>query len=323
MWRNHPFALGITAITVAAILFGVAGALAKVLFHANISPLDLTAVRSLVACAVFSLAMLLTQPATFRVSKSAIPLLIATGLAFTAVNITFYYAISMISVAAAITLEYTAPFFVLLISVAFASRRVDLRDAGIVALSVAGCFLLTGGEAELFSLNAGVLVGLACGLAFAIFNMLGNACKQRGVGASTVTLYAFLVSSLLWLAALPTLTVHTIDYSGDVVLYIAFIAIIATIIPYWLLMYGLRHVDALPATIIGMFDPLVAGLVAYALVGERLTVVNMVGIGVIIVAVCLITIKEKNAQSSSQKNKAKKELDESSGTLQEPTQNAY
>jgi len=319
MWRNFPFAFGIAAITVAAVLFGVAGALAKVLFHANISPLDLTAVRSLVACVVFSLAILLARPRAFRVSKSAIPLLIATGLSFTAVNITFYFAISMTSVAAAITLEYTAPFFVLLISAAFASRRIDVRDVGIVALSVVGCFLLTGNEAELFTLDAGVLMGLTCGLAFAIFNMLGNACKRRAIGATTVTLYAFLVSSVISLAALPALTVHEIDYSGDVVLYIAFIAIIATIIPYWLLMYGLRHVDALPATIIGMFDPLVAGLAAYALVGEHLTMANIVGIGVIIIAVFLITRKEKNAQPLPQKNQTEK----ASEPLQEPTQSAY
>jgi drug/metabolite transporter, DME family len=127
MRRIHQYSFGILAILIAAVLFGVAGALAKVLFHAEISPIDLTAVRSLVACAVFSLAMLATQPRTFRTAPSAIPLLIATGLAFTAVNITFYLSISMINVAAAITLEYTAPFFVLAIGIVFNSRRIDIR----------------------------------------------------------------------------------------------------------------------------------------------------------------------------------------------------
>jgi drug/metabolite transporter (DMT)-like permease len=200
----------------------------------------------------------------------------------------------MINVAAAITLEYTAPFFVLAIGIVFNSRRIDIRDGSIAVLSIVGCFLLTGGGAEIFSISSGILMGLACGLSFAVFNMLGNACKNRGLGASTVTLYAFLVSAGVWLVSLPALTVHEIDPSGEVVLYIGFIAVVATIIPYWLLMYGLRHVDALPATVIGMFDPLVAGLAAFLLLGENLTPVNMIGIAIIVASVCLITVKEKN-----------------------------
>lgn len=299
MQPKNSYLYGVIAISIAAVLFGIAGALAKVLFHAEISPLDLTAVRSLVACSVFVLAILAAQPRAFRVAPSTIPLLIVTGLAFTAVNITFYLSISMISVAAAITLEYTAPFFVMVIGVIFGSRQIDRRDAGIVALSIAGCFLLTGGETEIFSANSGVLMGLACGLSFAVFNMLGNACKRRGLAASTVTLYAFLVSTVVWLFFLPALTVHKIVFGKEIVLYIGFIAVVATIIPYWLLMYGLRHVDALPATIIGMFDPLVAGVAAFLLLGERLTPVNMVGIVIIVIAVCLITMKERNSKKEA------------------------
>ena len=40
---------GMIAISMAAFLFGAAGALAKILFKADISPIDLTAIRSIVA----------------------------------------------------------------------------------------------------------------------------------------------------------------------------------------------------------------------------------------------------------------------------------
>ncbi|GGY10331.1 membrane protein [Litchfieldella qijiaojingensis] len=292
----RQFSLGISAIFIAAVIFGVAGAFAKALFHADISPIDLTAVRSLVACGIFALMMLVTQPRAFRIKLSSAPLLIATGLAFTAVNVTFYLSISMISVAAAITLEYTAPFFVLIIGLSLKTRRFDMRDLGIVILSIVGCFLLSGSEAEIFSSNIGILVGLICGLSFAVFNMLGNACKQQGLGASTVTLYAFIVSAIVWAFLLPLLSIDEIEITREVALYLGFITVVATVVPYWLLMYGLRYVDALPATVIGMLDPLVAGFAAFVLLGERLTLANMVGIVIVIIAVCLISIKEGDKQ---------------------------
>ena len=73
MRRIHQYSFGILAILIAAVLFGVAGALAKVLFHAEISPIDLTAVRSLVACAVFSLAMLERSPIRLHMQPQQTP----------------------------------------------------------------------------------------------------------------------------------------------------------------------------------------------------------------------------------------------------------
>jgi len=69
--KNSPLS-GTLAILTAATLFGVAGGLAKALFHAGISPLTLTAIRMLLSCALFAgvIATLL--------------LLASAGLAFTA-----------------------------------------------------------------------------------------------------------------------------------------------------------------------------------------------------------------------------------------------
>ena len=287
------------AILTAATLFGIAGALAKVLFHADISPLALTAIRTLLSCALFAGVILAVPRLSFRVKRDALPLLVAAGLAFTAVNVTFYLAISLMSVAGAITLEYTAPFFVLLLAFIAGSRRITVTDVIIVTASVAGCFMLSWDGGAWLQLSPGVLVGLACGLSFAVYNMLGNACKARDIGATTVTFYSFFVSSLLWLVALPFLDLHAIQFTAQSVWFIAFIVVFATMLPYWLLLYGLRHVHALPATVIGMLDPLTAGVCAYYLLGETLTAANLTGITVIIVAVCVFTAKEAKTRAAA------------------------
>jgi threonine/homoserine efflux transporter RhtA len=53
----------------------------------------------------------------FLFPRSNLSLLIISGIIFSAVNVTFYMAISLTSVAAAITLEYTAPLFILIFTV--------------------------------------------------------------------------------------------------------------------------------------------------------------------------------------------------------------
>ncbi|CAO3409994.1 Permease of the drug/metabolite transporter (DMT) superfamily [Azospirillum largimobile] len=295
-------AVGMAAIFVAAILFGAAGAAAKVLFVSDMSPLDLTAIRSFVACAVLGPIMLLLPGRPFHVPPAARPMTVAAGVMFVVVNATFYLAIDMMNVAAAITLEYTSPFFVLVLGALLGTRRIGLRDCAIVALSLVGCFLLTGGGGEWVRLSAGLAVGLACGFAFAVFNMIGNACKSRGIGATALTFWNFAISSLIWAAALPFLGLHRLEPTAEMVAYIVFIAVVATILPYWLLLFGLRHVDALPATVIGLLDPLAAGLMAYVLLGETLTPANMAGIALVSVSVILVTLSERKASRAPAKS---------------------
>ena len=280
---------GMIAISMAAFLFGAAGALAKILFRADISPIDLTAIRAIVACALFALFLMITSRQALRLTRDAMPLLLASGIAFTAVNISFYLAISKINVAAAITLEYTAPLFVLILSVLLHKRRLSWRDVSTVGVAIIGCFLLTGTSTSVFSLSSGVLWGLFCGFSFGVANMIGNACSARGITPACVTFYSFLVSALIWMPALPFLSVWQIQTDLETLSLIGFITVVATIIPYWLLMYGLRHVDALPATIVGMLDPVAAGLLAFILIGETLTGGHITGIALILLAILFLT----------------------------------
>ena len=280
---------GMIAISMAAFLFGAAGALAKILFKADISPIDLAAIRAIVACALFALFLMITSRQALRLTRDAMPLLLASGIAFTAVNISFYLAISKINVAAAITLEYTAPLFVLILSVLLHKRRLSWRDVSTVGVAIIGCFLLTGTSTSLFSLSSGVLWGLFCGFSFGVANMIGNACSARGITPACVTFYSFLVSALIWMPALPFLSVWQIQTDLETLSLIGFITVVATIIPYWLLMYGLRHVDALPATIVGMLDPVAAGLLAFILIGETLTGGHITGIALILLAISFLT----------------------------------
>ncbi len=280
---------GKIAISMAAFLFGADGALAKILFKADIFPIDLSAIRAIVACALFALFLMITSRQALRLTRDAMPLLLASGIAFTAVNISFYLSISKINVAAAITLEYTAPLFVPILSVMLYKRRLSWWDVSTVGVAIVGCFLLTGTSTSVFSLSSGVLWGLFCGFSFGVANMIGNACSARGIAPTCVTFYSFLVSALIWMPALPFLSVWQIQTDLETLSLIGFITVVATIIPYWLLMYGLRHVDALPATIVGMLDPVATGLQAAILIGETLTGGHITGIALILLAISFLT----------------------------------
>ena len=52
---------GVSAIALAAILFGAAGAFAKLLFTIQVSPVDLTAIRTIIALIAFAMFLAVTS----------------------------------------------------------------------------------------------------------------------------------------------------------------------------------------------------------------------------------------------------------------------
>jgi drug/metabolite transporter (DMT)-like permease len=285
---------GYLSIIVASILFGVAGAVAKMLFHADITPLDLTILRAFVAFGVLA-ALGGLGIFSLRVTRKDIPYLLGLGLLLSAVNYTFYLSISLTSVAVAIMLEYTAPVFVLVFGIAAGTSRLDKATSIVLALSISGCFLLAGGyDAEFFHENFwGVMAGLLCGASFALYNIWGNRGHERKLSSWTMTFYSFGVSAVFWGFFTPAMTVGTASFNPETIGYLIFIGVFATVLPYWLYIFGLKTVPAFQATVIGMLDPIAAAIAAFILVGEALQAAQIAGIGLILAAILYLKKRDE------------------------------
>ncbi|HWL66552.1 MAG TPA: EamA family transporter, partial [Actinomycetota bacterium] len=100
---------GLIAIAVAAALWAVAAALARVLFDDGVDPLELVQARALLSAAGLALV-----PAAWRRPKEGGRLrhVIALGLCIALVNAAYYIAIQKLAVAVAIVLQYLAPALV-------------------------------------------------------------------------------------------------------------------------------------------------------------------------------------------------------------------
>lgn len=301
---------GYALLAPAAILFGVAGAVAKALFHAAVSPIALTAIRSFMAVALLApVTVIMCRRALVITLRQAGYLLVMGGL-LTLVNLTFYYAISLTQVAVAILLEYTAPVFVVLIGLARRTHSLNRLTVTVICMSAVSCYLLTGA----YGLDwahvsvVGIGTGLACGLCFAVYNLWGNQANRLDLSSSVVTFYSFLFSAGIWILALPKISLASVDYRPEVLTYLAFIGVFATAVPYWLLNKGLRYVDAFPATIIGMLDPVVAGVAAFIMLGEVLQPLQIAGVAMLLITIgymkrndrALLAISRPSAARGSQ-----------------------
>jgi drug/metabolite transporter (DMT)-like permease len=205
----------------------------------------------------------------------------------------YLYTISKIQVAAAILIQYLAPIFVAIYSMLFWKERPTLFKITALFLAFGGCFLVVGGyNLELLDMNRlGILGGLTSAITFAGYSLLGERAMHR-YRPWTVIFYALAFSALTWHVAYPPFTYLRAGYSLEQWGWICYIAIIGTVLPFGLFFAGINHIRSTRASITAILEPIFAGFLAFALLGERLQLPQMIGGVLVIASIVLLQLQQ-------------------------------
>jgi drug/metabolite transporter (DMT)-like permease len=146
--------------------------------------------------------------------------------------------------------------------------------------------------------SVGVAAAFGAAVALAVYYLLGETCGQQRDPVS-LTLWGFGFAALMWAVALPWWRYPWSALEGSaaplgvdtptVPLWslAVWMVVLGTIVPFWLVLAAIRHIGAAGASIIGMTEPFIASLVAWVVLDEVLTPVQMLG-GVVILAGVII-----------------------------------
>jgi drug/metabolite transporter (DMT)-like permease len=141
--------------------------------------------------------------------------------------------------------------------------------------------------------SLGVAAAFGAAVALAVYYLFGETCGQQRDPVS-LTLWGFGFAALMWAVALPWWRYPWASLEGSatplgegttaVPLWVLAIwmVVLGTIVPFGLVLAAIRHIGAAGASIIGMIEPFIASLVAWFVLGEVLTPVQMLGGAVIL-----------------------------------------
>jgi len=198
------------------------------------------------------------------------------GLALGVMNFAIYQAFARIPLGVAVTIEFLGP---LAVSVTASRHR---RDLIWVLLGALGVVLLTGGVGRAIDLT-GVLYALAAGLCWALYILLSRASGQRFSGPSGLVLAMAVAAVVVTPAGLASAQAARI-FRPAVLAEGAAIGVLSSVVPYWLELEVLRRI---PTRIFGVWmslEPAVAALIGLLLLNQRLSLVEWLAIGCVILA---------------------------------------
>jgi drug/metabolite transporter (DMT)-like permease len=250
-----------------------------------------------------------------RVRKRELPFLALYGVAGLAFVQWFYFlAIQRLPVGIALLIEYLAPLLIAL-WVRFALRRQVRRRIWVAAvLALAGLALVVEVWHGLALDGLGVAAALAGAVAFAVYVLLA----ERAVGVRdplSLSFYGFLFAALFWALLEPPwrFPIGTLDDSvsllGNVAGYelplwglLLWVVVLGAIVPFTLIVGALRHVPATQVALIATLEPVVAALVAWLWLDEKLGAVQLTGGGIVLVGILVAqTARSPSAERASER----------------------
>jgi len=298
--RRRP-RLGYLMVAAAAALWGVNGGVSKTILATGLSSERLAQVRSLGAAAGLVAILAVTAPHRLRLTRRELPYLIAFGMGGLAFVQFFYFlAIHRLAIGIALLIEYLAPLLVALWARFVQHAPVRRRIWVALALALTGLGLIVdlfgGGKALP---GAGVAFALGGAFAYALYVLLAEHVVG-GRDAVSLLAWGFLFASVFWAVVVPwwSFPAHafTIDTSlggrlashhAPVWLLAAWMIVLGTIAPFFLLVSALRHVSATTAGIVAMLEPVVGAVVGWLWLEESLNSVQLAGATIVLAAVAL------------------------------------
>ncbi|MCF8145437.1 MAG: EamA family transporter [Deltaproteobacteria bacterium] len=279
----------------AAVLWASSGVAGKSLFSGGITPFELVQIRVTVSTVLLAVGFFFSDRTLFRIrGRDLFYFLLLGGVAMALVQITYFYAVSKIQVAAAILLQYLAPILVAFYAVCFWSERLTPTKFVALLFSLMGCCLVVGGyNLDLLRMNwLGIVSALASAVCFAAYTLLGEKGMHRYT-PWTVLFYAFLFAALSWHIFYPPFHYLHAGYTLGQWAWMLYVSVMGTVLPFALFFMGINLIRSTRASITATLEPISAGLFAYLFLGEGLAPLQMVGGAMVVGAIVMLQVRQE------------------------------
>ena len=276
--------LGIGLIAISAASFGTLAIIGR---YAYADGMDVTTVLFLrfSLSALFMLIWLALRKESLPRGRTLLQLAGMGGLGYVGQSFCYMSAIQYASAGLVALLLYLYPTFVTILSVIFLKAKLTRARLLALALATAGAALTAnpqGGQLP------GVLLAITAAAIYAVYIIVGTGVMQKVTALQSSTVI-FAAAGLVF-GGLTALRGPHWPATGAGWLAVAVIAAVATIIPVVTFLAGLKIIGPTDAALLSTLEPVVTVALAALLLDELIQPAMLLGGGLIVVAVLLLTV---------------------------------
>jgi drug/metabolite transporter (DMT)-like permease len=292
-------------VVLASCCAGTSGPLAKPIMDAGWSPQQLAAVRIGLAAVVMLVAVGLTRPRLLRVDRASVRVLVAYGLTgVAAVQVCYFAAVARIPIGIAMLLEFTAPVLVALWVRFVRGTLLPARAWVGTGLALLGLAMVAKVWEGLTFDALGLLLGVGAALGAAAYFLLG----ERAVGTIEplgLVTWGLVIGAVAVFVVVPPWRIPTSVLSRStefgawhppVWTLVLAIVVVSTALAYLFGISSMRHLPSTVVSVVGLLEPIVATGTAWALLGQTLSAVQVLGAVVLLGGATLVQLTSRGSE---------------------------
>ena len=289
--------IGITLWSVTGIL------ISYLITNFDIPALLLAFWRDLFVCMALIPALFLIRRSLLRIRVPQIKFFAFYGLILAVFNSIWALSVKANGAAVATVIAYSSAGFTAILAYWFYKEKLGVHKILAVILSLSGCVLVSGAyRLQMWKLDPiGVIVGLLSGLLFAAYSLMGKEAARRNLNPWTSLVYSFAFGTvfLMIFNLIPMLpgsagSIHALapdlPLNGWIILIV--LACVPTIFGFGLYNTSMNYIPASNANLLATLEPALTTVEAYIFLDERLTITQIIG-GLIIILAMIVVHFEK------------------------------
>lgn len=265
-------------------IFGTIGLFVR---NISVSSEELALYRAVLATLLIAVFLLITkQKISFANIKKEVPLLLASGAAMGINWILLFEAYKYTTVSVATLSYYFAPVIVTLACPVLFKERLTGKQIVCFVMSTLGLVMITGiGNVGGGNDLIGILFGLGAAVFYATVILLNKFIRNvEGIHRTFLQFLSAIVVLLPYVLMTGGMTLGNVDRIGWINLLI--VGLIHTGVTYCVYFSSLKELPGQEAAILSYMDPLVAVMISVTILGETMTLWQVIG-GILILGFTL------------------------------------
>lgn len=263
-------------LSAAMVIFGTLGVFTR---NIGVTSGELALYRAVLASVLIGFYLVFIKKGWLNLKNAGreLPLLLASGIAMGINWILLFQAYRYTTISAATLSYYFAPVIVTVASPLLFHERLTAKQVICFVMSTLGLVLIigTGGGEETAGIT-GILFGLGAAVFYAAVILLNKFIKNvAGIQRTILQMLAAVVTLLPYVALSSGFNLNLLDGTGWACLLT--VGLFHTGITYCLYFSALKDLTGQEAAILSYIDPLVAVVISVLLLGESMTLMQLIG----------------------------------------------
>lgn len=286
-------------VILAGCLWGFMGLLVRSLNREGLAAMDICFIRASITLVAMFLLLLVTRRDALKIKWKDVWCFVGTGaVSVTFFNFCYFKTMALTSLSVAAVMLYTAPAFVMILSVILFHEKFTVKKLLALLFSFCGCAFVSGIMKGTGALSlSGICFGLGAGIGYALYSIFGRYALEKGYQSDTISFYTFLFAAVssLFFVDVPKIGSVMIHH-GPLCLKTVVLVLLVTLFPYYIYTKGLEHLETGTASVLASVEPVVATLIGILVYREVFDGWNMLGIVLVLFSIVLLNGGRRNVK---------------------------